>query len=162
MGGYGSTRWGWRSTRATTDEVLALDIRLLARRGFFAANNGDVARSIISWTSWGEETGQIGVEYADANPQRLTLHYLAHFPGRQTWQATELIEVTRTNCRFGGERVWFVCPGCAARRAMLHAVGGVFRCRVCHHLAYRSTREPSVKRTRRYDRESRSPDSRPT
>jgi hypothetical protein len=148
MGGVGSTRWGWRSTRATTDTALALDVRVLARNGSFAAKHGDVARSIISWTSPCQESGQIGVEYVGTNPRRITLHYLVQIPGGQRRQVAEPIEVTRTHCHFGGQRVWFICPGCGARRALLHAVGGVFRCRVCHDLAYRSTRAPSVTRAK--------------
>jgi hypothetical protein len=141
MGGYGSTRWGRRSTRATTDAVLALDIRLLARHGVFAADHGDVVRGTISWTVLGEERGRIGVAYAGATPQRITLHYCVHGPGGQTPEVTASIAVGRTACHFGGERVWFICPRCATRRAMLHAVGGVFQCRGCHDLAYASTRE---------------------
>jgi hypothetical protein len=149
MGGCGSTRWGWRSTRATTDEVLALDIRLLARHGVFTADHGDVVRRTISWTALGEERGQIGIEYAGATPQRITLHYCVHGPGEQTREVSKSIAVGRTACHFGDERVWFICPRCATRRAMLHAVGGVFQCRVCHDLAYRSTRESPSKRVRR-------------
>src|SRR5215207_8028593 len=96
MGGYGSTRWGWRLTRATTDEFLALDIRVLARHGYFTAKHGDVARGTIFWTSLGEETGQIGVEYAGANPRRITFHYQLHVPGERTPKITEPIEVVRT------------------------------------------------------------------
>src|SRR4051812_467987 len=105
MGGYGSTRWGWRSTRATTDAVLALDIRVLARHGFFTADHGDVVRGTISWTALGKERGRIGVAYAGATPQRITLHYLVHGPGEQMPKVTEPITVTRTACHFGGERV---------------------------------------------------------
>jgi hypothetical protein len=143
MGGFGSTRWGWRSTRATTDEFLALDIRLLAQHGFFAAGYGDVIRGIISWTALGEERGQIGVEYAGATPQRITLHYCVHGLGEQMRDVTASIAVGRTACHFGGERVWFLCPSCGTRRALLHAIGGVFQCRGCHDLAYASTRETS-------------------
>jgi hypothetical protein len=143
MGGYGSTRWRWRSTRATTDQFLALDIRLLARHGFFTADHGDVVRGTISWTALGEERGQIGIEYAGATPQSITLHYRVHGSGEQTPDVTASIAVGRTACHFGGERVWFICPRCAMRRAMFHAVGGVFQCRGCHDLAYASTRENS-------------------
>ena len=143
MGGYGSTRWGWRSTRATTDEVLALDIRLLAQHGYFIAKPGEKVQGTISWTSLGEERGRIGVEYAGATPQRITLHYCAYGLGEQTPEVTESIAVGRTACHFVGERVWFLCPSCGTRRAMLHAVGGVFQCRECHDLAYASTRETS-------------------
>ena len=102
MGGYGSTRWGWRSTRATTDEFLALDIRLLARRGYFTAEPGDVVRGTISWTAWARRAGRIGVEYAGATPQRITLQYCVHGPGEQMPDVTESIAVGRTACHFGG------------------------------------------------------------
>jgi len=142
MGGYGSTRWGWRSTRATTDEVLALDIRLLARHGVFIVDYGDVVRGTISWTCLGEARGRIGVAYAGATPQRITLHYRVHGPGEPR-DVTASIAVGRTACHFGGERVWFICPSCDTRRAILHAVGGVFQCRECHDLTYASTRGTS-------------------
>lgn len=43
-------------------------------------------------------------------------------------------------CRYGGVRAFFVCPseGCSRRVADLYAVEGVYRCRACHGLAYRS------------------------
>src|SRR5215207_5057268 len=75
MGGYGSTRWGWRSTRATTDEFLALDVRALARRGYFSAEAGAVATGIEAWSCDGEEVGRVGVHYRGEDPHVITLEY---------------------------------------------------------------------------------------
>ena len=149
MGGYGSTRWGWRSTRATTDEFLALDVRALARRGYFAAKPGAVVTGIEAWICAGEEVGRVSVYYGGDVPHFMTLEYRVHRPDEEWHTIRERVGLERTPCTFGGTRPWFVCPGCGTRRAVLFCVGGVFRCRVCHDLAYRSMREPSGKRVRR-------------
>jgi hypothetical protein len=144
MGGYGSTRWGWRSTRATTDEFPALDVRALARRGYFSIGPGETAKGVEIWTSRGSVVGQISVEYRGADSQIVTLEYRVR-RAAEDWRAIqERVGLDRTRCKFGGSRPWFVCPGCRIRRAVLFCVGGVFRCRVCHDLAYRSTRNEPI------------------
>ena len=69
---------------------------LLARHGFFTADQVTWSEAPISWTALGEERGRIGVEYAGAAPQRITLHYCVHGPGEQTRDVTESIAVDRT------------------------------------------------------------------
>lgn len=52
-------------------------------------------------------------------------------------------------CRFGGQRPWFRCPRCGARRArMFLRVSGV-ACRKCHGLAYHSQRLDASARAHR-------------
>jgi len=61
----------------------------------------------------------------------------------EDWQAMEYpVCLDWTPCRYGGERVWFLCParGCGRRVAILYG-GSVFACRDCHALAYPSQRE---------------------
>jgi hypothetical protein len=144
MGGFGSTRWGRQSTRATTEGLLALDVRVLGRRGYFTAGPGEVAEGVEIWSSRGSEVGRISVEYRGADPQIVTLEYRVRRPEEDWHTIQERVELNRTRCTFGGSRPWFVCPGCRMRRAVLFCVGGVFRCRVCHDLAYRSTREEPI------------------
>ncbi len=50
------------------------------------------------------------------------------------------IQVQKTPCRFGGERVWWICPGegCGRKVTRLYRVNGALLCRKCHNLAYRS------------------------
>ena len=149
MGGYGSGRWGWARTRATTDGPLALDVRELARRGLFAAGPGCVAAGVVRWTRRGEAVGRIGVAYRGDEPGVVTLDYETRRPGEDGRRVREAIGLDRTACRLGGSRPWFRCPGCGERRAVLHSVEGLFRCRGCHDLAYGSTREPGWERARR-------------
>jgi hypothetical protein len=140
MGGYGSTRWGWRSTRATTDEFPALDVRALARRGYFSAGPGQVALGTETWCCDGKEVGRVDVIYRGDEVDAMTLEYVACQTNGNCQVLRERVGLDRTRCALGGSRPWFVCSGCRMRRAVLFCVHGVFRCRVCHDLAYRSTR----------------------
>jgi hypothetical protein len=60
-----------------------------------------------------------------------------------TWpdgsQLSRLIEITTTEMPTGGERAWFLCPGCRRRCGCLYLVEDQphgFRCRLCLGLAY--------------------------
>jgi hypothetical protein len=50
------------------------------------------------------------------------------------------IELSATRTRFGGERLWFTCPGCKRRVGCLYrgANGATLGCRVCLGLIYRN------------------------
>ncbi len=50
------------------------------------------------------------------------------------------VQIERTDCNLGGQRVWFWCPGCGRRVAVLYG-WEVFSCRHCRNLAYASQRE---------------------
>jgi hypothetical protein len=58
---------------------------------------------------------------------------LAHFANRQS------VQLTSTAVHLGGARVWFLCPHCDRRAAILY--GSPFACRTCRGLAYESQRE---------------------
>ena len=153
MGGFGSSRWGWTHTRATTDGLLRLDVRDLARRGLFGAGPGRLALGTMAWTRRGEPAGEIGVEYAGDEPGAVVLDYQVRRAGGPWERVRERVPLDRTPCRYGGARPWFLCPGCGGRRAVLYCAGGLFRCRGCHGLAYASTREADHDRAaRRADR----------
>jgi len=144
VGGYGSTRWNLEYVRTPTDPLLALDVRWLQRMGALAP--GAVFRP--HWTCRGEPTGWI-VTICDPVHDSLMLDYKIRALG-QAWEPVrEGIELERTPCHYGGERIWFRCPGCRSRRAVLFSMDGHFRCRACHRLAYSSTREDSSDRSRR-------------
>ena len=61
--------------------------------------------------------------------------------GRPQWIALEW-----TPCGYGGSRPWARCPGCGRRIGVLYRLHGTWRCRVCHDLAYASTRLPDTAR----------------
>jgi len=144
MGGYCSTRWNLAPTRTPADPLLSLDVRWLHRMGALAP--GVVFQP--QWSCRGEPAGWI-VTIRDPQRDCLMLDYQTRRPGEPWEPIRETIDLERTPCHFGGERVWFACPGCGTRRAVLFAVGGRFRCRACHRLAYSSTREDAADRSRR-------------
>lgn len=139
MGGFGSSRWGSVLTRPTTDGVIALDVRELARSGALRTD----ACSEVGWFHHGEETDCIVLVGA---PDALVLDYQTAGRDGSGGAVRERVALEWTPCTYGGDRPWFVCPGCGERRAVLHFVGGRFRCRACHGLAYGSTREAGWER----------------
>jgi hypothetical protein len=105
---------------------------------------GPGAWASTSWAWRGEPSGTIN-HWAEADA--LTLSYRTKGPGDADWRPVrDRIPLDQTPCHYGGSRPWFVCPGCGRRRAILHSVGGSFRCRTCHDLAYSSTRETASDR----------------
>ncbi len=134
MGGSESGRWGWGGSRATTDSLLRLDVRSLARAG--ALRPG--VTQTISWTQGGVLVGAVTTR---AMVDAVVLADGARGGSRSAALVRERMALARTSCPYGGTRPRFVCPGCGQRRAVLYAVAGRFRCRGCHDLAYASTRE---------------------
>ncbi len=139
MGGYGSTRWNYSPTRQSTAGLLKLDVRSLKR-------GGALQPAAVSTVSWGE--GQWVVASMDSRGERLTLEYRTRGRGDAEWTRRTLrIWLEWTPCHYGGERVWFRCPHCQRRRAVLYSAGGgVFGCTGCHDLAYSSTRQDAIDR----------------
>lgn len=142
MGGYFSTRWTSERTRQDTDSLLNLDIRWLRKAG--ALTPGAIAYP--TWTCRGEPSGNI-VTIMSHDGATITLSYRARSPGEEWQPVEEAVSLDTTPCTYGGERPWFLCPGCGSRRAVLFSVGGRFRCRACHDLAYSSTREDAMGRS---------------
>jgi hypothetical protein len=64
----------------------------------------------------------------------------------------DTFELDWTAQRLGGERPWFLCPGCSRRCALLYSVsGGHYSCRRCCKLAYASENETELaRRVRRW------------
>jgi hypothetical protein len=145
MGGYFSTRWNFERIRQHTDLLLSLDVRWLGRIG--ALQPGAVA--VPSWTFRGEPSGHI-VTRMNRDGDRLTLDYKTRATGETDWTPRMVhVWLDATPCHYGGERLWFRCPHCQSRRAVLFSTGGVFACRQCHDLAYTSTREDAMNRSYR-------------
>ena len=142
MGGHGSGFQG--VARPVTDEALRLDVRWLARRGLFGGSTADV----LTWTQGEQAVGRIAVRH-DAVSDRVELLYDAGGPGSARRSVREHVPILRSGCPFGGTRPWFGCPGCGRRCAVLWGLGGLFRCRACHDLAYASTRDSGIDRARR-------------
>jgi ribosomal protein S27AE len=65
------------------------------------------------------------------------------------------VQLSRSPCHYGGERVWFLCPDCDKRVAVLALHGSRFVCRHCHKRPYGSQQEGYVDRMQRKARKVR-------
>jgi hypothetical protein len=149
MGGFGSTRWGWVSTKDTIESSRSLDINRLNRARCLQAGY----RGVLEWKRDGEPVAWIRFWRED---NKLVLSYRVRRHGDEDWQNVEqATPIVWTSCRYGGIRPYFVCPGvvngiaCGRRVTKLYGAGRYFLCRHCYRLAYASQREDS------YDRASR-------
>jgi len=147
MGGQGSGYY-WRSgAKDCADDFNRLDVRHCARTGMLQPGRSTVWK----WRFRDEVVATVNVQ---VESDRLVLNY-RHREGDSEWKNENYaVRIVWTPCRFGGTRPWFLCParGCGRRVAVLYG-GGIFACRQCHQLTYRSTRENvSDRATRRGDR----------
>ena len=53
-------------------------------------------------------------------------------------QVVQVVALTGSPCHFHGERTWFECPKCSRRAGVLFLRGGLFLCRRCQKIRYRS------------------------
>jgi hypothetical protein len=143
MGGSGSGRRWLPGSKDTAEDYRSIDVRRWKRDGLLVP--GDPFR--WQWSRDGEVVASIDVK---AEPGRVILTY-RHRSGGGEWKDESYpVHLTTTPCHMGGERHWFLCParGCGQRVAVLYC-GGMFACRKCHQLAYRSQRENDADRARR-------------
>lgn len=138
MGGYGSgKRW---ETKEVTSSFLALDVRRLQRENLL----GHRYSFKWQWSRNNEPAGNINIR---PEADRLILSYRYRQSG-EDWKSKEYaVQLERTCCHFGGERVWFRCParGCGRRVAILYG-GEIYACRRCHDLTYETQRQTAYDR----------------
>jgi len=133
---------GWRAAagrpthRLKTQDFRSIDIRRFSRDGLLTspwqgvwswrdAQTGSVTAAISLRTS----SKSIGLQYAcDGRP------------------VDAQITLERTACTYGGTRVWFNCPACTRRCAVLYLRMSRFQCRLCHDLRYQSQSEDALGR----------------
>ena len=146
MGGIGSGNRYRYGSKNTIEGRTSLDINRWARDGYLTADRS------FSWQwTWGDgSTSNINVRVESAWLIRLI--YRTRSGGEVDWTDVDYsIQLTRTPCRFGGERTWFLCPGrgCGRRVAKLYCAGRYYVCRHCGDLAYSSQREDAGDRALR-------------
>ena len=134
MGGTGSGRRP--SFPTTLDDFRTVEIAYLRWHGLLRP--WAWAWASLRWSRAGRETGSIGLRCAGDS---LFLSYRV-----TSWRDTdpedveERVPLVRTAQLFGGERLWFACPGCGRRCAVLYG-DHRFRCRRCVGALYGSQRE---------------------
>jgi len=144
MGGYGSTRWGWRNTRATVESCRRFTVRqvLLHEPG---ALHGYVMGS-LSWTRGDEPSGNITyrVHYSNGQPQRLQLTYtITNTDSGAKVDIDYSMPIVNTLTPWGKPRYWLLCAGCGRRCRTLYMPpsGQRFTCRLCGDLTYTTCQE---------------------
>lgn len=134
MGGIGSGRHSRSSANAITANYRSIDIRRWKRNGLL-----DTQRPFVwQWSHRGEVISSIHVR---PEPDRVTLTY-RHRYGISDWKEKSYpVCLDWTDCHLGGQRPWFLCPAhaCGRRVAILYGTG-IYACRHCHELTYRSQR----------------------
>ncbi|MDD2337204.1 MAG: hypothetical protein PHD01_11570, partial [Geobacteraceae bacterium] len=66
----------------------------------------------------------------------------------EEWQLTEkTVHLTHTSCAYGGSRIWFICPYCSRRVAVVILDAGHVACRHCLNLTYASCNEDLIDRS---------------
>jgi hypothetical protein len=118
-----------RRRHSLVEDHPAVSVDALCRAGIITR------REDLEGSQWGGAPGCKGQVHATfwIEGDRLDLHI--------DGAADATVPIEWTACRFGGERPWFRCPRCDARRGRLHYVAGSWACRVCHNLRYKSQRQ---------------------
>src|SRR3954451_14550664 len=131
MGGLGSGRGP--SFPTTLDDLRGVGLRYLRRHGMLEPGRGGTLR----WSRAGRETGSIGLRCA--GDAVLLSYRVTSWRGTEAEDVEEHVPLVRTAQPFAGERLWFACPGCGRRCAVLYG-GRRFRCRLCVGGPHRSPR----------------------
>jgi hypothetical protein len=138
MGGPGSGRHNGAKKRRV-ESCLALDVNELRRAGALVPGTCGT----LSW-QYDSAAGESLAFRAEADA--VILGYFEHGVIIE-----QRIALAYSAAKFGGTRVYFVCPGseCGRRVSKLYLAPDAFRCRDCHRLAYECQAEDRERRARR-------------
>lgn len=124
-----------------TDELKSVDIRHLA-------GEQGLEPGRITWRSWGRGGKTSATLKTEARPGGLWVEYQTRLADDGWHTFSRLVTLERTTCHLGGERVWWQCPRCRKRVALLYG-GRELACRHCWDAAYRCQRETDEDRSLR-------------
>lgn len=149
MGSQNSGRYWRHDAKATVDGKYSIDVRQWKREGLLT--HGRLFSS--QWSRSGQVTTSIRVAVDLSRNYVVFLYRYQQLDGE--WKdVAERVFLDRTPCNYGGQRMWFCCPGlsCNRRVGILYMSGRYFLCRKCCDLVYHSQREYYL------DRETRQAD----
>jgi len=139
MGGLGSGNWFRWDKRNYLDELISIDVQRWKRDGLLQPGR----KFSWSWLYGDEAHDSISVR---VEPGRVVLMFRQRDQGEGWCEVEELIVLSHTPCTYGGKRVWFVCPSCQRRAALLRCQRPYFVCRRCCRLPYQSQSETQADR----------------
>lgn len=148
MGGPGSGTWYRWDNRTRAEDVRCVDIRYMHKHGLLRS----LGSGTLSWSRNDVQTASIRFRIEE---DRLVLNYRYRTHGNEWEDIEQPVLFDRTACNYGGERVWFLCPHCSRRVAVLYGAGAWFLCRHCYRLPYSSQQETYADRMRRKARKIR-------
>jgi len=148
VGGVGSGRLPSLDTRLTVEDCQPLDIRWLDRENLLNAG-----RSTVSWLKGDRIVGSIVIE---GSARSATLYFRTRYRSDKDWvEQQQRVTFAWTDCSLGGRRIWWQCPVCDRRIAILYILRDTFECRKCLGLQYPSQSENELARVYRRLRKSK-------
>lgn len=142
MGGIGSGRQH-QYVKDTAEDSRPLDIRKLNRSGLLIPGGAFGWQ----WTIGGKAAADIQIK---VGVERVVLAYRFRLRGNSDWQDVEQsVNLDYTACTYGGKRIWWLCPSCDRRVAVLYGPGKHYACRHCSNLVYTCQRESDDDRAAR-------------
>ena len=129
----------------TVDGTRSLSVMKLARAGLLAG------RQLCGWhwTNQGVTTASIQIK---GGRDAVSLQYRIRSYGEDWQPVTQRVPICWADCRFGGERPWFVCNvyangiHCGRLVEKLYAGERLFACRHCNRLVYSVQRIGPIER----------------
>ena len=125
MGGCGSGSYLRIGSKRTAENSLPLDIRKLKRQDCLIPGR---------WFSWQWSIG--GNVHSSIGANVHEDYLLLQYTHKKTEGIKQRIYFDWTQCNYGGKRIWFCCPHCGRRCAVIYGCGKYFACRVCCNLTY--------------------------
>lgn len=131
---------GSQSQRSTVEKVLKVSVKDLNKSGFFHAPSGThytipLFNPFFAFLTFSNDFYLAPMDGIDDSRFVFSPIEKNPLPGCT-------VKLDRTDCPFGGERTWFVCPRCSRRVGTLFiaAFYRSFECGTCCGLAYGSGR----------------------
>lgn len=131
--GRGGSRWnaGRKPKKVKAETLPNISISAMQRSGLFdepCTAYFQIASSLgqhgtLEVTATGEDTIDIG----------WTLRHRG-----LTIDGLQSLNISKTDCHFGGGRPWFQCPRCNRRKGILYLRLNSFACRLCQQVTYKT------------------------
>ena|ERR1700722_20116447 len=124
--------------KPTTENYRSIDVRDWARNGVLLQQSTRELRWVNDEPTVSPIRVEIQATRLETQVNRVVLRYHVLGPGGQRDPIDEGILLDRTKGGPGWQRLWFLCPGCGSRVAILYLKKYYFRCRLCLGLVYSS------------------------